>query len=130
MALALAGVLMAAGCGGSGGSKQAKTAGKAGAQAAPTTGAPATPTSQDSGTAVLTIQASGFGQPLTVNPGEPIKIVNQETKAETVTSGTAFDVKVPAGGTATFTAPSEPGTYPLSSKTEPALHGTLKVQGI
>jgi hypothetical protein len=128
MALVLAGVLLTAGCGGSGGSKKAAAAGKNSSAAPTTTAAPAT--SGDGGTAVITIQAASFGVPLTVNPGEPIKVVNKEIVAETITSGTAFDVKIPAGGTVTFTAPSEPGTYPLTSKTEAKLHGALNVQGI
>ena len=128
-ALVLAGVLAASGCGGSSGSKPVKAAGTAASATPPTTNA-APASSGDSGTAVLTIQGTSFGAPLTVNPGEPIKVVNKEAVAETVTSGNAFDVKVPAGGTATFAAPSEPGTYPLTSKAEPKLHGTLNVQGV
>jgi plastocyanin len=127
MALVLAGALLAAGCGGSAGSKP--TAAAEGAKsAAPASAVPTDP--KGGGIAVLTIQGAGFGAPLTVNPGEPVKVVNKQAVAETVTSGTAFDVKVAAGGTATFTAPSEPGTYPLTSKTEPKLHGTLTVQGV
>jgi plastocyanin len=47
----------------------------------------------------------------------------------TVTSddGKSFDVTVNPGKTATFTAPSSPGTYKFHCKIHSSMHGTLTV---
>jgi plastocyanin len=39
-----------------------------------------------------------------------------------------FDVDVSAGGTATFTAPSKPGSYPYHCKYHGNMHATLVVK--
>lgn len=55
---------------------------------------------------------------------------NKDGVAHTVTadSGAAFDVMVPASGSASITAPSKPGTYPFHCKYHGNMHGTLVVQ--
>jgi plastocyanin len=42
--------------------------------------------------------------------------------------GKSFNVTVAAGGTATFTAPTKPGTYPFHCSVHPQMHGTLVVK--
>jgi hypothetical protein len=78
----------------------------------------------------ITIQGRGFGAPRTVNPGEPIRLVNQNAQSYTVTSGCVIKVSVGAGATATFTAPTIPGSYSLLTTGPDPLHGTLTVQGV
>jgi plastocyanin len=122
----LALVTLVAGCGSSGKSNASGT----------TTPAPAGQTASaevsppDSGVATLTISGSSFGAPTMANPGEPIKVVNKDSVPHTVTSGSAFNVEVKAGGTASFTAPTTPGNYPLTCRFHPKMHGTLTVRGI
>ena len=42
-------------------------------------------------------------------------------------SGAGIDVDLPAGGSASFTAPTKPGSYVLSCGFHPAMHGVLVV---
>jgi plastocyanin len=123
-------LLMAAfllgGCAPGGGSSGAATSPAAGVTAAPATGA-ATATAA----ATITIKNFDFGTPVTVAPGAVVMVTNMDSAAHTVTAdqGSAFDVDVRgSGGTATFTAPSVPGTYPYHCTYHPNMHGTLKVK--
>lgn len=84
----------------------------------------------DQGTATITLDGTGFGAPQTVNPGEPVKLVNKGSAACSLKSGSALNITVPAGGTASFTAPTVPGAYPLSCGLTPDPHGTLNVRGV
>jgi hypothetical protein len=122
---ALLGLLLAAACGGTGGSHPAATSA---GSAAPRPSQKITP--EPGGTATITIQGAGFGAAQTVNPGEPIYLVNRGATAYTVTSGSSLDVKVAPGATVTFSAPTVPGSYPLSVTQSPAMHGTLNVRGV
>jgi plastocyanin len=56
-------------------------------------------------------------------------VSNNDTPTHTVTSddGKSFDVTVNPGKTATFTAPSSPGTYKFHCKIHSSMHGTLTV---
>ena len=56
--------------------------------------------------------------------------VNMDAAAHTVTAdeGSAFDVQVNGGGTATFTAPTKPGSYAYHCTYHPGMHGTLVVK--
>jgi plastocyanin len=81
--------------------------------------------------AAITIQDFAYGAPLTVAPGTTVTVTNMDAAAHTVTAdkGKAFDAKVAGhGGTATFTAPSTPGTYPYHCTYHPEMHGTLTVK--
>jgi plastocyanin len=122
----LALIILTAGCGGSSKPSSSRTATPA--AGARTAVADANP--PDIGKATITISGLRFGAPVTANPGEPIKVVNKDSVPHTVTSGTAFSVVVKAGGTATITAPTTPGTYPLTCHSHPKMHGTLTVRGI
>jgi plastocyanin len=54
---------------------------------------------------------------------------NQDGTEHTVTAdtGDAFDDPARAG-TTTFTAPTEPGSYPFHCEIHPEMHGTLVVE--
>ncbi|GAA2144803.1 cupredoxin family copper-binding protein [Arthrobacter humicola] len=82
-------------------------------------------------TGTITIKDFAFGDPLTVAPGATVAITNMDTAAHTVTAdeGTAFDTEVKGGGgTATFTAPTKPGSYPYHCTFHPGMHGVLIVK--
>ncbi|BCW71092.1 cupredoxin domain-containing protein [Arthrobacter sp. NicSoilB8] len=79
----------------------------------------------------ITIKDFGYGDPLTVAPGATVSITNMDTAAHTVTAdeGSAFDTEVKGGGgTATFTAPTKPGSYPFHCTFHPGMHGVLIVK--
>ncbi len=119
-------VLALSGCGGMSGS---------GATAAPTLAeqfpsAPAAttkpaPTASVTGSSPAEILIKDFkyqgGE--TVSPGAEITVTNEDIEAHTITAdtGNAFDANIQAG-TGTFTAPTEPGTYPYHC----IFHGNMK----
>jgi plastocyanin len=75
-----------------------------------------------SGKAVIAIADFVFAVPASVAPGARITIKNGDSQAHTITSTTgAFDVMVDPNGTATFTAPSKPGSYPFAC----SFHGNM-----
>jgi plastocyanin len=78
---------------------------------------------------VITIAGYNYGAPLTVKAGTKITVRNTDGVQHTVTAvdGPTFDVPVNAGATATFTAPSTPGTYKFGCTIHPSMHGTLTV---
>lgn len=82
-------------------------------------------------TATITIRNFDYGAPASVPPGAVVTVTNLDSAAHTVTvdQGSAFDVDVRSGGgTATFTAPSVPGSYPYHCTFHPGMHGTLTVK--
>ena len=101
---------------------------------APTSASASMPAvSPTAGTAVaaITIKDFEYGEPLTVAPGATVSVTNMDTAEHTVTAdeGTAFDVEVQgSGGTASFTAPTKPGTYAYHCTYHPNMHGTLIVK--
>lgn len=112
-----------------------------------TTGAPAATTSAPAGGegsaggdaagaagGTITIEDFKFGAPLTVKPGAKIEVVNRDTAGHDVVSddGKFRTPTLAQGEKATFTAPSEPGSYKFSCSLHPASMsgiGTLVVQG-
>jgi len=109
--------------------------------AAPTTSAPAggEATSSDGGSSggsddgqaagsgTITIKDFAFGAPLTVRPGATIKVTNQDAAAHDVSSDDEGRFRTPLlnkDESATFTAPTQPGTYKFSC----TVHGQM--QGI
>ncbi|HEV3169500.1 MAG TPA: cupredoxin domain-containing protein [Actinocrinis sp.] len=58
-------------------------------------------------------------------------MTNKDSVEHTVTadSGNAFDVTIPAGGTASFKAPTTAGSYPFHCTVHPFMKATLVVSG-
>jgi plastocyanin len=87
--------------------------------------------SSGSGTAATTITIKDFKYttPASVAPGATISVKNEDSLAHTVTadSGNAFDDQANPGNSS-FTAPSEPGSYPFHCTFHPEMHGTLVVK--
>lgn len=65
----------------------------------------------------------------TVSPGATISVTNEDIEAHTITADTAnaFDATIKVG-TDTFTAPTEPGTYPYHCIFHGNMKGTLTVK--
>jgi plastocyanin len=111
--------------------------------AAPTTSAPAggegtSSSSDDNGPAAdsgtITIKDFAFGAPLTVRPGAMIKVTNMDGAAHDVASDDAGRFRTPLlnqNESATFTAPTQAGTYKFSCTVHPQMKGigTLIVHG-
>ena len=79
--------------------------------------------------ATITIKDFKYTTPTSVSPGATIDVKNEDSIAHTVTadSGNAFDDQANSG-TSSFTAPSEPGSYPFHCTFHPEMHGTLVVK--
>ena len=124
IALAFATLLFVAGCS----SGTTTTASPESTSAAPSSTAAAT--SATAAGPKITISDMQFGPPLTVTPGATVTVVNSDGPEHSVTadSGNAFNVDVDGKGTATFTAPTQPGTYAYHCTYHPMMHGQLIVQ--
>ncbi|MBG6185456.1 plastocyanin [Arthrobacter sp. CAN_A214] len=69
-----------------------------------------------------------FSGPGTVNPGGEITVTNNDTEVHTVTADDgSFDITVPGGQSATFTAPSSAGSYGFFCKFHGNMRGILTV---
>lgn len=82
---------------------------------------------QAAGSGTVTIKDFAFGAPLTVRPGATIKVTNQDAAAHDVSSDDEGRFRTPLlnkDESATFTAPTQPGTYKFSC----TVHGQM--QGI
>ena len=79
---------------------------------------------------MIHIRSFMFKVPVSVQAGTSVTVMNTDNEAHTVTAdtGSAFDVKVDAGATATFTAPSKPGSYAFRCKYHSDMHGVLVVK--
>ena len=62
------------------------------------------------------------------DPAVPVPVLHTLTHQQTVP---LFDTGLiqPAGGTAMFTAPTQPGSYPFGCRVHLFMQGTLVVQG-
>lgn len=81
--------------------------------------------------ATITIKDFKYGDPITVAPGAVVAVINMDSAPHTVTAekDKVFDIDLGGGGaTGTFTAPTEPGTYPYFCVYHPNMKGTLTVQ--
>lgn len=99
-----------------------------------TASATSTPTdaaaSGASSTAKITISNFQFASPQSVAPGSTVAVVNSDAAEHSVTAdqGGTFNVDVDGNGTATFTAPTQPGTYAYHCSYHPMMHGQLIVR--
>ncbi len=123
IALAFATLLFVTGCS----SGTTTTASSESPSAASSTAASATATAAGP---TITIADMKFSAPLTVTPGATVTVVNTDGPEHSVTAddGNAFNVDVDGNGTATFTAPTQPGTYAYHCTYHPMMHGQLIVQ--
>ena len=64
-----------------------------------------------------------------VRPGQTVTVVNRDQVAHTVSSSSGgFSTgDIPAGGSASFTAPDRPGTFPYICSIHQYMSGTLTV---
>jgi plastocyanin len=77
-----------------------------------------------------TLEIRGFAFAATsVSPGGQVTVDNGDSASHTVTAGDdEFDSgEVPGGGTTTFQAPDEAGTYGFACEIHPDMTGTLTV---
>lgn len=106
------------------------------ASQAPAPAAPAA--SADAGSAaaqpaeepVITVEDFAYELPDSVAPGATVTVVNEGEATHTVTAQDtgAFEAVVAGGETTTFTAPEEPGEYPITCNYHPEMSGTLVVE--
>ena len=76
----------------------------------------------------ISIENFTFSGPGTVNPGGTVTVTNNDTEVHTVTADDgSFDVTIPGGSSATFTAPSAAGTYGFFCKFHGNMKGSLTV---
>lgn len=124
-----------AGCA-SGGGAPVATSQAAGTASAPmpmesSSAMPSTAQGMPNSGAAITVKDFAFGEGITVPPGATVTVTNQDSADHTVTAdqGQAFDAQVKGGGgTATFTAPRQPGTYAFHCTYHPNMHATLTVK--
>lgn len=90
-------------------------------------GAAGTPSSAAS---TIHIHDFSYTVPASVPAGAQVEVMNMDGEAHTVTadSGGGFAVRVPAGQTMTFIAPTKPGRYPFHCEYHSNMHGTLIVR--
>jgi plastocyanin len=94
--------------------------------------APGTPTGSGSTSTAsgptIKIKDFGYGAALTVAPGATVTVENEDGVRHNV-SGAAFRTDLLGQGQrATFTAPSQPGTYSFTCSVHASMHGTLVVR--
>jgi plastocyanin len=77
---------------------------------------------------VITIKGFGYGAPLTVAPGTTVTVRQEDPVQHDVSSATFRTPLLGRGGTATFTAPTEPGSYDFTCSVHPQMHGRLIVR--
>jgi plastocyanin len=71
-----------------------------------------------------------LGARVTVPPGALISVTNNDSAEHSVTSDTAdvFDVEIAGNADGSFTAPTEPGSYPFHCTYHPSMRGALIVR--
>lgn len=119
-AAAAAALLLVAGCSSGGGTAPPSTASQ-----------PPSATSSESAGVAITVKDFGYQGPDSVAPGSIVTVTNMDNQAHTVTAddGSSFDAVVKGGGgTATFKAPTKPGTYAYHCTYHGNMHGTLVVK--
>ncbi len=124
------GALLLAGCGGSSSSSPASgdSMGSMSMGSSPTS--KSTSGTTNGAAATVTIKDFAFSGPSSIAPGAKVTVKNEDSEAHTLTADGAggFDVKIDPGASATFTAPSKPGSYPYHCTYHSTMHGTLTVK--
>lgn len=116
-------------------SDSSSSAASTAASSVPATPASSTPEASSSASAtaedvVITIKDFQYELPASVAPGATVTVINEDTAPHTVTADNdgAFDAVAAGGETVTFTAPEEPGEYPIICTYHPQMSATLVVQ--
>ncbi|MFI6849321.1 cupredoxin domain-containing protein [Kitasatospora sp. NBC_00085] len=94
------------------------------------TGTPSPSSTTSSGAVQVTIKNFLFEPAdFTVRPGETVTVTNEDSAAHTLTAADkSFDTgTIAPGKSATFTAPTQPGSSPYICTIHPFMHGTLTV---
>ena len=127
VAAVFAACLLAAGCSSS--SSTVTSQPPSMSASAPAGGGPASGTPQSA--ASITIKDFSFAVSGSAAAGATVRVTNNDGEAHTVTadSGSAFDVTIQPGKTATFTAPMKAGSYKFHCNFHSNMHGTLTVRG-
>lgn len=128
-------VLALSGCGNPGMSGSGTTAAPTLTEQSPSAPAATTepaPSASDTPTAApaeILIKGFKYQGTDTVSPGAEISVTNEDIEAHTITAdtGSVFDT-IAKVGTTTFTAPTEPGTYPYHCIFHGNMKGTLTVK--
>jgi plastocyanin len=85
-------------------------------------------TTAASGGAEIVIQDIAYPDSMTAAAGATVTVTNKDGVPHTVTADDdSFNAAVDENGTATFTAPAEPGSYPVHCNVHPTMKGTLEV---
>ena len=77
---------------------------------------------------VITIKGFGYGAPLTVAPGATVTVRQEDSVQHDVSSAAFKTSLLRTGETATFTAPTRPGSYDYTCSIHPQMHGRLIVR--
>lgn len=79
---------------------------------------------------VITIRDFQYELPGRIAPGATVTVINEDAAPHTVTAqdGGGFDAIAAGGETVTFTAPEEPGEYPIICTYHPQMSATLVVR--
>ncbi len=115
-----------AGCSSQGGAPGNPGTSAPGASAVQESSGAATP----AGDARVTIKDFTYDLPDSVEPGETVTVVNEDSAPHTLTAKDkgGFDVQLAGGATVTLTAPEEPGEYGITCTYHPQMAGTLVVK--
>ena len=138
LSITAAGLILAlTGCGSAATTEGPDAAGTAPRTSSSSPTAPAAPTSPDAAPnavaaepVVITIKDFKYTIPASVAPGAQVTVKNDDAETHTVTSAPkgAFEVTANGGGgTATFTAPTKPGSYTFVCTFHADMAGTLVV---
>lgn len=137
LSITAAGLILAlTGCGSAATTEGSDAAGTAPRTSSSSPTAPTAPTSPDAAPnavaapVVITIKGFKYTIPASVAPGAQVTVKNDDAETHTVTSAPkgAFEVTANGGGgTATFTAPTKPGSYTFVCTFHADMAGTLVV---
>lgn len=91
--------------------------------------APAAGTATGSGSVTFSVKGYTFPA-LTVAPGAQVTVIDGDDEPHTVTAvdGSFDSGTFDAAHRATFTAPTEPGSYAITCQVHPSMHGTIVVR--
>jgi plastocyanin len=123
LAIAIAAVLLVAAC------SAGPTPASSSMSSSMSMSSSASPTSVQAAGPTIVISGMKFPAPVSVAPGATVTVTNSDGAEHTVTAdaGNAFNVEIEGKETATFTAPTQPGTYAYHCTYHPTMHGELIV---